>query len=217
LSPAAKRRPPPTRRQRLDLAAQSLKRGRARQALEQYLGLLDRPDPDPAFHVKAAELFIRLKQPREARVHFEAAARVYATQGFDQRQLGVYRTAVAYLPRDVELWERIAIWQCEHGYRAEAVRILREARRTFQGRKFRAEAIRVLRGLLALEPEHLDATFDLARLLARTGGRAEARQRYEEIARRGPGPACRRARRALFFLSPTPAAAWRWLCAITAR
>jgi tetratricopeptide (TPR) repeat protein len=204
---------PPTRRQRLDLAARSLTRGRARTALTQYLALLEQP-PDPAIHLKVAELYVKLKQPGEARSHFDAAAARFAQQGFEQRELAVYRTAVASMPREVELWERVADWQRDHGYPAEALRTLLDGRRTFSRGRFRAEAVRLLRAALALDPGHLPATFDLARLLAKMGERAEARQLYEGVAAGSKGASRRRARRCLFLLSPTPVTAWRWLRAV---
>jgi hypothetical protein len=72
----------------------------------------------------------------------------------------------------------------------------------------------LLRGALALEPSRVGVTFDLAHLLGKTGQHAEAQGLYQDLARRCRGAALRRARRRVFMLAPTPAAAWRWLRAV---
>jgi tetratricopeptide (TPR) repeat protein len=200
---------PASRRERLDVAERFLKKGRLRKALEQYLALLGDEPNQPALHVKAAELLIKLRRLDEARPHLDSAAAGYERQGFAERQLAVFRTTAAHWPHEVELWETMAGWQNERGYRAEAVRTLLEGRRKLSARRSRRDAIRLLRGVLALDPSHLPATFELARLLTRIGERGEARRMYEAVARHQQGAWLVRARLQLLLLSATPAAGWR--------
>lgn len=201
----------PSRRDVLDDAGRALGKGQLRKALERYVGLLERDASDPGTHLKAADLYIRLKQPARAREHFAVAARIYMNQGFETKALAVYRTAVGALPEELEFWEALGTWHRDHGYPAEAIKTFLEARRHFGRRRQRLQAVRLLEAVFAIEPWHCDATMDLAALLRRTGQRARARQYYEGLAERTQGGRLRRVRGALFRMSPTPAAAWRWL------
>ena len=58
--------------------------------------------------MKLATLLAQTKQHDEARLKFGAAAEIYAKQEFDDKALAVLRQAVSFLPKRVELWERIA-------------------------------------------------------------------------------------------------------------
>jgi hypothetical protein len=46
----------------------SLKKGRERDALKQYLGVLEQTRGDADIHLKVAQLFVKLDQPEEAQL-----------------------------------------------------------------------------------------------------------------------------------------------------
>lgn len=208
---AKDRTPAPSRRQALDAAAKAVEKGKLKDAVAQYVAVMAREGADPTLHAKVAALHVRLRQPAQARDHFDAAATHYLRQGFEDKALAVYRSAVASLPHEVAFWEAIARHHRERRCDAEAVKTLLEARGHFTRKATRAQAIRLLQAAIAIEPWHFEATFDLAQLLGREGDVAQARELYLGVAERMHGVRLRRVRAALFRLSPSPGTAWRWL------
>ncbi len=168
------------------------------------------PD-DHIIHGKVAPLLAERKQLSEARSSFVAAGEGYLRSGFIDQAISIYRQAARYLPREIEVWETIARLQVDRERRADAVNALLEGRRYFRRRRLRLQAIRLLRQACEIEPWHFEATFDLARLLAKAGEKRQAEQLLNELAERVRGRNLRRIRGALFRISPSPAAAWRWL------
>jgi tetratricopeptide (TPR) repeat protein len=211
-SPAAAR--PRRRRSLLDAASAALARGRVKKAIREYLQLLAQAPNDPAVHAHVAPLLAKQKQLVLARQHFEAAGQLFQEQGFVDKAIGVYRSAVTYLPRDRDFWVDIARLYRERGYKAEAVKTLLQGRKRFHRRANRQEAIHLLRMAFEIEPWHYDVTRHLARMLVKSGAHAEARGLYEGLAARVQGARLTSVRFTQFYAQPTPAAFWRWVRSI---
>jgi tetratricopeptide (TPR) repeat protein len=192
-------------------ASKALGRGKRKQAIAEYRRVLQQEPGNPVILAKLAPLLAETRQLTEAGEKFRAAGKQYENQGFPEKALGVYAQAVKYLPHSVELWETISGLYLARSRRADALSALLEGRGHFRRRKQRPLAIRLLRGAVRIEPWHLDATLDLARQLAKSGGRAEADRLYQGLCERKRGVQLRRVRGAMFRRSPTPAALWRWL------
>lgn len=192
-------------------ATKAIGRGKRKQAIAEYRRVLAQEPANPVILAKLAPLLAETRQLAEAGEKFRAAGKQYENQGFPEKALGVYTQAVKYLPRSVETWETISGLYLARSRRADALSALLEGRRHFRRRKQRPIAIRLLRGAVKVEPWQLDATLDLARQLAKSGGRAEADRLYQGLCERKRGVHLRRVRGAMFRRSPTPAALWRWL------
>ena len=161
--------------------------------------------------MKLATLLAQTKQHDEARLKFGAAAEIYAKQEFDDKALAVLRQAVSFLPKRVELWERIGQLDVKRERIPEAITDLLEGSRHFRRKKERQSAVRLLRLAVKIEPWQFEATLQLARLLRKSGARPEARKLYAGLCERNRSIRLRKIRGAMFRMSPTPAAAWRWL------
>lgn len=199
------------RAETLERAAKAQGRGQRKKAIAEYRKVLEQEPENPAVLGKLAVLLAQTKQLEEARQRFVAAAEVYEKQAFDDKALATYLQAAGYLPRRVELWERIAKLHVKRDRGADATRALLDGSRQLRGKKARASAIRLLREAVKIEPWHFEATFELARLLVKEAGMAQARHLYEGLCKRTRNRQLRRVRGAMFRVSPTPAAAWRWL------
>ncbi|HXX48716.1 MAG TPA: tetratricopeptide repeat protein [Myxococcota bacterium] len=186
-------------------------RGKRKKAIAEYRKVLEHERDNPAILVKLAALLAQTKQPDEARAKFQLAAETYAKQEFDDKSLAVYRQAVTFLPKHVELWERMAELDVKRERVPEAVRDLLEGSAKFNRRPERQSAIRLLRMAVKVEPWQFEATMRLARLLTKAGARPEAKRLYEGLCERNRAKRLRKVRAAQLRLSPTPAAAWRWL------
>lgn len=195
----------------LAAAAKAQAKGKRRKAIAEYQKLLAADPNDYVVHGKVAPLLAETKQLIEAWASFVAAGEGYLQGGFAEKALSIYTQASRYLPREVTVWETIARLQLDRGRRADALKALLDGRRYFRRRSLRPQAIHLLRQACDVEPWHLDATLDLARLLAKTGRRQEAEQLLTGLAERAQGRKLHRVLGALFRMTLNPVTAWRWL------
>ena len=186
-------------------------RGKRKKAIAEYRKVLAQESDNVGILVKLATLLAQTKQHDEARLKFGAAAEIYAKQEFDDKALAVLRQAVSFLPKRVELWERIAQLDVKRERNPEAIKDLLEGSKHFRRKKDRQSAVRLLRLAVKIEPWQFESTLLLAWLLRKSGARPEARKLYEGLCERNRSVRLRKVRAAMFRMSPTPTAAWRWL------
>jgi tetratricopeptide (TPR) repeat protein len=192
-------------------AAKAEARGKRKKAIAEYRKVLAQEPDNAVILVKLAGLLAKTKQPEEARLRFLAAAEGYEKEAFDDKAVAVYRQAVSHLPKRVELWERLAQLDVKRERPPEAIRDLLDGASHFRKRKERQSAIRLLRLAVKIEPFQFEATLRLAGLLAKSGARPEARKLYAGLCEKNRAKRLRKIRAAMFRMSPTPAAGWRWL------
>jgi len=196
-------------------AARAREKGKSKKALSLYRRVLEIEPENPDLHRKVAPLFAQTKQPSEARSSYMRAVSALEREGFTEQATGLYREALNYMPRDVELWAALADLQVKRRQRPDAVKTLLDGRRRFRGRENRPHAIRLLLRACEVEPYHFDATFDLAGLLAKSpGGSRRAFDLLETLAARTRGGRLRRIRGRQFWLAPGFSSAGRWLRAL---
>jgi tetratricopeptide (TPR) repeat protein len=208
-------RKPYDRVQVLAAADRARARGRLKKAIAGYRQVLGQSPRDLVVLGKVAPLLARTGQAEEAQRCFEAAARGQLEAGFMDRSLAVYVQAAEHFPERAFYWEEAARLHTLRGTRADAVLTLVEGGARL-GRAVPDAGARLLRRALEIDAWHVEGRLVLSRLLLRLRQAAEARALLEELAPRLSGRPLRRVRGALFRLSPTPAAAWRWLRAALA-
>lgn len=194
----------------LETAAKARSRGNKKRAIAEYRRLLGAHPDDHEVHGKLAPLLVENKEPKAAWESYKKAGDGYYAKGFVDKAIAMFKQAVSQLPWEVGAWERVTDLYLERGRKADALKTLHDARFTFRGRADREKALRVMLRLLEIEPGRFDAELDLAWLLKKTGRKAEARARLEGLLEGRQGGERRQVRRALFFLSPTPGALFRW-------
>ncbi len=203
-----------SRRDSLTAASEAQKKGKQKKAIAEYKKVLENDGPDPMIHHKLAMALAESRKLPEAKESFMIAARAYEEKGFVDKALAVYLTASHYLPTDLELWEWIAETQLSKERHADAIKALMDARKHFRKKRQRDQLIRLLERAREIEPWHFEATFDHALVVKQMGDRERCRDMLEGLATRNVGRPLRRARGALFRMSPNPATAWRWLRAL---
>lgn len=163
---------------------------------------------------RIAVLRARAGQREEGWRDCGAAAESLAKRGFVDQAIGVYREFATHLPDHVPVWHAIAGLELERKRPPDAIGALLEGRRHLRSRRRRNDALSLLRRARQIDATHFEANFQLAGLLVAEGARRPACRILESLA---PHTRSRRDRRRLrarlFRLSPTPAAAWRWLVA----
>ncbi|MFQ5989562.1 MAG: tetratricopeptide repeat protein [Candidatus Methylomirabilales bacterium] len=202
----------------LAAAEKARSKGRLRKAIAEYRKVLDVDPDDHVIHGKVAPLLAERKRLDEAWSSFVAAGDGYNQHGYINQAVSIYTQAARYLPRKREVWETIARLQEERGLPADGVKALLDGTRYFRRRDDRPEALHLLRLACKIQPWHFEATFLLAKVLAKAGDKGEAQELLTELAERVQGRNRRRARAALFRMSPSLGAAWHWVrAAIAAR
>lgn len=188
-------------------------RGRTRKAIAEYRKVLEVDPDDHEIHGKIAPLLAEKRQLRDAWSSFVAAGEGYLRDGYTDKALAVYTQAARCMPRQLEAWETVARLQVERERRPDAIKALLDGSRHFRGRKLRIQGLRLLRRACEIEPGHFEAAFQLGKRLAKAGEKQEARWLLDGLATWARGRNLRRVRTRLFWMSPTPAAAWRWVVA----
>lgn len=200
-----------SRSESLEAAGKAASRGKVKKAIGEYKKVLEADPGDHVVHGKLAPLHARAKKFREAWASFRAAGEGYLQKGFSAKAQSVYTQATRCIPEEVEAWEVLAGLQQERGLQADAVRTLLNGSFHFRRRQSRHKAVRLLRKAFGAAPWHFEVTLNLARITAKTGGKAEAIRLLNGLAEREKGRNLRTVRGAILRLSPTPASAWRWL------
>lgn len=197
----------------LEEAARAVSERRIARAIALYRWVLAIEPHNADIHLKLAPLLVRRRERFDAWQSFQRAARAFARHGQPDRALAIYRQAAAVLPREVQAWQAIARIEQRAGRGQAALETLLEGSRALRGGRLRPRAIHLLRLAREIEPWHFETVYELARLLARAGQRAEARILLRGLAPRCGGARLRRVRGAQLRLAPTPTHAWRWISA----
>jgi tetratricopeptide (TPR) repeat protein len=198
----------------LDQAAQARGRGRLKKAVELYRQVLEVEPRNAELHRKVAPLLARANKPDESLESYKTAAEALIRGGFIEQAIGVYREAMQQLPPQREFFMALSDLELQRRRKPDAIAALLEGRKNFRSRRNRSDAIVLLFRVRKLEPHHLDATLDLALVLAKSGNRDHALRLLDEQAARRRGPALRRVRARIFRVMPRFGTGWRFIRAL---
>jgi tetratricopeptide (TPR) repeat protein len=198
-------------------AVRATRRRRHKRAIALYREILAVDPNDAQVHRKLAPLLARTRQLDAAWGSYRRAADQLAKQGFVEQAIGVYREACTHVPRQHQLWLALAELEVKRGRPVDAVNALVDGSRRMRSRRTQHEALTLLQQARRIQPGAFEPSYELAVLLASAGARDRAVRILRELAPRARGRQLRRLRGRLFLLSPTPAAAWRWLAAALPR
>jgi tetratricopeptide (TPR) repeat protein len=210
------RKRPYDRNRLLDRAGRAAARRRRKRAIALYREVLAVDPNDSVVHRKIAPLLARTRQTADAWDSYRRAAGQLARQGFVEQAIGVYREACGLLSREHRLWLELAELEVKRGRPVDAVNALVDGSRNFRSRRTRGEALTLLQQARKIQPGAFEPNYQLAGVLASIGARDRALRILHELAPRARGRQLSKLRLRLFVLSPTPAAAWRWVAAAVA-
>jgi tetratricopeptide (TPR) repeat protein len=204
------------RRRILAAANKARKKLRHKKALELYQRVLEVEPENADLLRRVAPLLAKTKQPTEAWSTYRRAGERLVEQGFVDQAIGIYREASSYLPTEVGVWQALAGLELERKRPVDAVKTLLEGRRHFRGKRLRRQCVDLLIRARKIDRWHFKVNFDLARQLAKLGARDRAVRVLEELLEHAHRGQRRRIRARLFWISPAPGTAWRWLRAVLA-
>jgi hypothetical protein len=204
------RRKPYDRSVTLEAADKARGRGRIRKAIAGYTLILKDNADDYQVHARIAPLLARRQRWTEARTSFNSAAAGFLKAGFAEKAIAVWTLAAQHFPEETEFPERIANEQVKRGRKADAVNALLDGRNRLRARRQRPIAILLLRQVLMLQPLHIEATLDLAKLLVKEDGRKEALKLLRDLRFHVSGRNLRRLRASQFWIEPGWRSALDW-------
>jgi tetratricopeptide (TPR) repeat protein len=199
------------RKRILEAAARATARRRRHEAIRCYRRVLIAEPGNAEIHRRIAPLLAATGQRFDAWLSFRMAARSLLRQGHEERALALYREAAQRLPRNVEAWSTLARLETKRGQPSRAFDTLLQGSRKLRRAADRPRAIHLLRQALVLEPRHVQATLELARLMHRSRRRDEASLLLESLVARTAAADRRRACAALLALFPSLRHGWMWL------
>ena len=201
----------------LDQAARAAQRRRHKKAIALYRQILAVNPNDTQIHRKIAPLLARTKQLDDAWESYRRAAEQLSRKGFVDQAIGTYREAATHLSRQHRLWLALAELEVKRGRPVDAVNALVDGSRRVRTRRNKQDAVALLQQARKIQPGAFVPNFELAGVLASAGARNRALRILEELVPRARGRELRKLRGRQFFLSPTPAAAWRWIATAVTR
>jgi tetratricopeptide (TPR) repeat protein len=210
------KRKPLTRAEALAKADRARAHGRLRAAVAGYRQVLEEHGPDDAVvQTKLAPLLARIHDVDGALESFHSAAEAHLKAGFLDRALSVYTQAREAFPLEPDFHSEIARIHLVRGRSADAVLALVEGGQALAS-ELPVDAAELLQCALSLQPDHLEATLLLAKLLRGDGYRAEALGMLRRLEPGVRGKARRSVRRAIFLTAPGARTALSWLRAVFA-
>ncbi len=201
----------------LSQAMRATQRHRHKRAIALYRKILAVDPTDTQIHRKIAPLLAQTRQPDDAWESYRRAAEQLSKQGFVDQAIGTYREASTHLARQHRLWLALADLEVKRGRPVDAANALVDGSRRLRSRRTRQEAVTLLQQARKLQPGAFEPSYELAGVLASVGARDRAKRILQELVARAHGRQLRKVRGRQFFLSPTPAAAWRWLATAVTR
>ncbi len=142
---------------------------------------------------------------------YERAAIACLRDGRKQLALDLYADASKRMPRHYGAWKARADLERRLGRSADAKQTLEAAVVHFRTRAARYPLISLLRQLLEIDPDSVDAKLELAFMLARTGQKQEALLLLAKLAEATDSSSLRRVRRSQWRIEPSILHSWRWL------
>src|SRR3972149_7430973 len=162
-------------------------------------------------HSRVAPPLAETRQYEKSWASFTAAAEGFLRMGFYDKCIGVLRLAARTMPNWPVAWESLIRLQAERGLKADAVKTALAGARHFRSRRTRDKAIGLLKRGWDILPWQREVTFELARLKSRGWDKTEALTLLKGLEERSEGPDIRKVRGAVFWVSPSGGALWRWL------
>lgn len=195
-------------------AVRARKQGRRKKAIKLYRDVLAVEPNDTHVHRKIAPLLAQTKQRNDAWRSYQRAAEQLQSQGFVDQAIGVLREAACHLADEPNVWHTLSRLELERHRPADAVSALLEGAGHFRFRRTRDTALSLLLAARKIDPAAFETNLALGRMLAYSGAYDRGKRLLEQLADRTHDAQQRAVRALLFRISPTPAAAWRWLLAV---
>src|SRR5580692_8157836 len=168
----------------LENALKFLNQGKVAQAIGEYQLILRADPKDQATLMTVGDLFARQSDLKQAVEYFERLAQVYLNDGFNSKDIAIYKKIAKLAPNELEPLERLADLYVQQGVLSEARPLFLQIAETHLKANRATKAVEVLHRLLEVEPENPRVQMRLAELYNLMGRKKDASQTYFAYAQR---------------------------------
>jgi tetratricopeptide (TPR) repeat protein len=161
-------------------ARQDVRRGDFRSAHRRYKRLSGLEPDNPSFHIKLADVALRLDRKEESIEAYMRGAALFTRDAFEEKAIGVLKRALEIDPDRADISERIANAYQRLGRPKDAMATLSRAVDMLVGRGQAAEALRLRREIARVDSSDLSGRLQLAHELEMQGMESDAVSEYAE-------------------------------------
>ncbi|MDR3579837.1 MAG: tetratricopeptide repeat protein [Oryzomonas sp.] len=146
----------------IEEAQKFIQRGQLDKAVKIYVQVLSLEPSAINLRQKLAELFVKAGQPDSARTEYETIGKHYASGGFYQKAIAVFKQVQKLFPGDVATTLTLAGLNEKHGLVGNALAEYKLAYDYYERESNAAESLKILEKMQNVDPQNANIKFKLA-------------------------------------------------------
>ena len=166
----------------IEEAQKFIQRGQLDKAVKIYAQVVSLEPSAVNLRQKLAELLVKAGQPDDARTEYETIGKHYATGGFYQKAIAVYKQVQKLFPGDIAITLTLAGLNEKHGLVGNALAEYKLAYDYYEREANAAESLNVLEKMQNVDPQNANIKFKLAEAYFNAGKKEESYALFGQLA-----------------------------------
>lgn len=166
----------------IEEAQKCIQRGQLDKAAKAYAQILALEPSAINLRQKLAELLAKAGQPEGARTEYETIGKHYASSGFYQKAIAVYKQVQKLFPGDIATTLTLAGLNEKHGLVGNALAEYKLAYDYYERQANGTESLKILEKMQAVDPQNANIKFKLAEACFNAGKKEESYALFRELA-----------------------------------
>lgn len=166
----------------IEEAQKFIQRGQLDKAVKNYVQALSLEPSAINLRQKLAELLVKAGQPDGARTEYEVIGKHYASSGFYQKAIAVYKQVQKLFPGDIAITLTLAGLNERHGLVGNALAEYKLAYDYYERESNAAESLTILEKMHNVDPQSANITFKLAEAYFHAGKKEESYGLFGQLA-----------------------------------
>jgi tetratricopeptide (TPR) repeat protein len=166
----------------IEEAQKFIQRGQLDKAVKVYMQVVSLEPSAINLRQKLAELLVKAGQPDGARTEYEAIGKHYATSGFYQKAIAVYKQVQKLFPGDIATTLTLAGLNEKHGLVGNALAEYKLAYDYYERESNAAESLKILEKMHNVDPQNANIKFKLAEACFHAGKKEESYALFRQLA-----------------------------------
>ena len=166
----------------IEEAQKFIQRGQLDKAVKAYVEVLALEPSAINLRQKLAELYVKAGQRDTARTEYEAIAKHYASGGFYQKAIAVYKQVQKLFPGEVTITLTLAGLNEKHGLIGNALAEYKLAYDYYERESDTAESLKILEKMLNVDPQNVNIKLKLAEAYFQADKKNESYDLFGQLA-----------------------------------
>jgi tetratricopeptide (TPR) repeat protein len=166
----------------IEEAQKFIQRGQLDKAVKIYAQVVTLEPSAINLRQKLAELLVKAGQPDGARTEYEVIGKHYASSGFYQKAIAVYKQVQKLFPGDIAITLTLAGLNEKHGLVGNALAEYKLAYDYYERESNASESQKILEKMLNVDPQNANIKFKLAEANFHTGKKEESYALFGQLA-----------------------------------